>query len=129
MWMDLIAQIFEICIFPLLGILTTYFIKWLNSHMEANREKTEDVRYKKYMTLLEKTIEDCVIATNQTYVESLKQSGNFDAEAQKEAFKASASAVMEILTDDMKEYLFTIVGDLDIYITKKIEASVNKNKK
>ena len=126
--MELIKEIFEICIFPLLSILTAYFIKWLNSHMEANREKTEDVRYKKYMTLLEKTIEDCVIATNQTYVESLKQSGNFTAEAQKEAFKACAGAVMEILTDDAKEYLFTIVGDLDIYVTKKIEASVNKNK-
>ena len=126
--MELIKEIFEICIFPLLGILTTYFIKWLNTHMETNRENAEDVRYKKYMTLLEKTIEDCVIATNQTYVESLKQSGNFTAEAQKEAFEACASAVMEILTDDAKEYLFTIVGDLDIYVAKKIEASVNKNK-
>ena len=50
-------------------------------------------------------------------------------EAQKEAFRKSADAVMLILNKDAKEYLSTVVGDLDIYITKKIEASVNENKK
>lgn len=129
MGIELIAQIFEVCIIPLLGILTTYFIKWLKAHMEEVKTKTDDVKYEKYMTLLEKTITDCVIATNQTYVESLKNKGEFTIEAQKEAFKKSADAVMLILTDDAKEYLATIIGDLDTYVTKKIEASVNINKK
>ena len=81
MGIELIAQIFEVCIIPLLGILTTYFIKWLKAHMEEVKTKTEDVKYEKYMTLLEKTITDCVIATNQTYVESLKNKGEFTIEA------------------------------------------------
>lgn len=129
MEIGLIAQIFEVCIIPLLGVLTTYFIKWLNAHMKEVKEKTNNAQYDKYMTLLEKTITDCVIATNQTYVESLKSKGEFTIEAQKEAFKKSADAVMLILTDDAKEYLATVVGDLDTYISKKIEASVNLNKK
>ena len=128
MGMELIIQIFEVCIIPLLGVLTTYFIKWLNAHMAEVKAKTDDVKYKKYMTLLEQTITDCVIATNQTYVESLKAQGNFTIEAQKEAFKKSTDAVMAILTEDAQEYLASIVGDLEIYITKKVEASVNKNK-
>ena len=33
------------------------------------------------MNMLKKTISDCVIATNQTYVESLKTQGKFDANA------------------------------------------------
>ena len=129
MELSLLVQIFEVCIIPLLGVLTTYFIKWLNAHMDEIRTKKDDLTYQKYMTLLEKTITDCVIATNQTYVESLKQQGKFDMEAQKEAFRKSADAVMLILNEDAKEYLSTVVGDLDIYITKKIEASVNENKK
>jgi hypothetical protein len=32
------------------------------------------------------TITNCVIATNQTYVNSLKEQGKFDEAAQKEAF-------------------------------------------
>ena len=129
MELSLLVQIFEVCIIPLLGVLTTYFIKWLNTHMDEIKAKKDDLTYQKYMTLLEKTITDCVIATNQTYVESLKLQGRFDMEAQKEAFKKSADAVMLILNEDAKEYLSTVVGDLDIYITKKIEASVNENKK
>ena len=129
MKLELIAQIFEVCVIPLLGILTTYFIKWLNAHMNEVKSKTDNEEYEKYMTLLEKTITDCVIATNQTYVETLKAQGKFDALAQKEAFKKSADAVMLILTEDAKEYLSTAVGDLNTYITKKIEASVNVNKK
>jgi hypothetical protein len=97
--------------------------------MAEVKAKTDNIKYQEYMTLLEKTITDCVIATNQTYVESLKLQGKFDMEAQKEAFKKSVDAVMVILTDDAKEYLSTIVGDLNIYVTKKIEASVNANKK
>lgn len=80
------------------------------------------------MQMLTDTITSCVVATNQTYVESLKAQGKFDAAAQKEAFNLTCSAVIEILSDEAKVYLTTAVGDLDAYITKKIEAEVNNNK-
>ena len=35
----------------------------------------------------ETTVIDCVIATNQTYVDALKAEGKFDADAHREAFK------------------------------------------
>ena len=37
-------------------------------------------------------------------------------------------SVMAILTDDAKEYLSNVIGDLQTYITKLIEAEVNVNK-
>ena len=82
----------------------------------------------KYITMLSKTITDCVIATNQTYVDSLKAQGKFDTEAQKKAFNMTLTAVLSILNDEAKEYLTAIYGDLNTYITKQIEAAVNKNK-
>ena len=78
--------------------------------------------------MLSKTITDCVIATNQTYVDSLKAQGKFDAEAQKKAFNMTLTAVLSILNDEAKEYLTAVYGDLNTYITKQIEAAVNKNK-
>ena len=78
--------------------------------------------------MLTETITDCVIATNQTYVESLKAQGKFDEAAQKEAFRLTSMSVIAILTDDAKEYLTTAVGDLEVFITKKIEAEVNNRK-
>ena len=29
--MELLAQIFEVCIIPLLGVLTAFFVKWVNA--------------------------------------------------------------------------------------------------
>ena len=82
----------------------------------------------KYMTMLAETITDCVLATNQTYVEALKDKNAFDEEAQKEAFKQTYEAVLAVLSDDAKEYLTNAYGDLTIYLTQKIEAEVNINK-
>jgi hypothetical protein len=79
--------------------------------------------------MLDKTISECVLATSQTYVESLKKAGTFDGEAQKQAFKLTYDAVMDILTDDAKEILGEAVTDLGAYVSTKIEAAVNTNKK
>jgi hypothetical protein len=127
-WASLIESVFKVCIIPLLGVLTTYFVKWVNTKSNEIQSTIDDATLKKYMDMLTETITDCVIATNQTYVESLKQQGKFDAEAQAEAFKITSTAVMEILNEEAKVYLSTAVGDLNTYITKKIEAEVNLNK-
>lgn len=125
---QLITDIFQVCIIPLLGVLTAFFVKWVNVKSAEIKTNIDDTTLKKYMDMLTQTITDCVIATNQTYVESLKAQGKFDAEAQKKAFELTSSAVMEILSADAQEYLSSAVGDLNAYITKKIEAEVNANK-
>lgn len=126
--MNIVTQIFEVCIIPLLGVLTAYFVKWVNAKSEEIQSSITDTTVTKYMEMLTDTITSCVIATNQTYVNSLKSQGKFDAEAQKKAFQMSFDAVMLILTDEAKEYLTAAVGDLNAFITNKIEAEVNTNK-
>ena len=78
--------------------------------------------------MLAETIAKCVAATTQTYVDSLKAQNSFGEEAQKEAFKKSFDAVMAVLTEDAKEYLTNVYGDLTAYITQAIEAEVKNNK-
>lgn len=125
---ELITCIFQVCIIPLLTVLTTYFVKWVNAKSAEIKVNIDDAELVKYIDMLNRTITECVIATNQTYVEALKQQGKFDAEAQKIAFQMTSKAVLDILSDDAKEYLSAAVGDLNIYITNKIEAEVNLNK-
>lgn len=125
---DLIASIFQVCIIPLLSVLTAFFVKWVNVKSNEIKVNIDDATLVKYIDMLNSTITDCVIATNQTYVEALKQQGKFDIEAQKTAFQMTSKAVLDILSDDAKEYLTAAVGDLNVYITKKIEAEVNLNK-
>lgn len=125
---ELIAQIFEVCIIPLLGVLTAFFVKWVNAKTAEMTNKTNNEMQVKYLNMLNSTISDCVIATTQTYVSSLKKQGAFDAEAQKVAFTMTYESVVKLLTDEAATYLTTAVGDLQLYITQKIEAEVNLNK-
>lgn len=128
MGMEMLAQIFEVCIIPLLSVLTAYFIKFVNAKSAEIGTKVKNETQKKYLEMLNNTITDCVIATTQTYVDSLKKQGTFDAEAQKVAFTMTYESVVKLLTDEATEYLNEAVGDLQLYITQKIEAEVNLNK-
>lgn len=128
MGMEMLAQIFEVCIIPLLTVLTAYFIKFVNAKSAEIGTKVENETQKKYLEMLNNTITDCVIATTQTYVDSLKKQGTFDVEAQKVAFTMTYESVVKLLTDEATEYLNEAVGDLQLYITQKIEAEVNLNK-
>lgn len=125
---ELLTQIFQVCIIPLLGVLTTFIIKWINVKSSQIQKNNDNALANKYIQMLTDTINSCVIATNQTYVESLKKQGKFDAEAQKQAFTQTTQAVLTILSQEAKDYLANIYGDLDKYISEKIEASVNINK-
>ena len=128
MTMELVAQIFEVCIIPLLGVLTAFFVKWVNVKTAEIADTRKNETEKKYLNMLNDTISDCVIATTQTYVDTLKKQGAFDAEAQKVAFTMTYEAVVKLLTDEATEYLNEAVGDLNLYITQKIESEVNLNK-
>lgn len=128
MTMEFVAQIFEVCIIPLLGVLTAFFVKWVNVKSAEIADTRKNETEKKYINMLNNTISDCVIATTQTYVDALKKQGAFDAEAQKVAFTMTYEAVVKLLTDEATEYLNEAVGDLNLYITQKIESEVNLNK-
>ena len=126
--MELLAQIMEVVVIPLLGILTAYVVKFVESKLDEVAEDRKNELEKKYLEMLSDTISDCVVATTQTYVDSLKKQGKFDAEAQKAAFNQTYDAIMCILSEEAKEYLNEAVGDLNLYITQKIEAEVNVTK-
>ena len=125
---EIIIQIFQLCIIPLLGILTKYLVNYLNAKRDELNAKTENETAEKYTTMIFDTITKCVIATNQTYVNSLKEQNAFDAEAQKTAFNKTMNAVLEILSEDAKQYIIETTGDLNTYLTNLIEAEVNKNR-
>lgn len=127
-WLEILYKIFEVCLIPLLGLLTTYFIKWLKAKENEINDKIDNSTTEKYINMVAQTITDCVIATNQTYVDSLKKQGSFDAEAQKNAFQKTYEAVMAVLSEDAKEYLTALYGDVTVYLTARIEAEVNLQK-
>ena len=127
-WLDILQQVVTVCVIPLLGLATAYFIKWIKAKEEEILVKVDNDTADKYISMVAQTITDCVIATNQTYVEALKKDNAFTKEAQKEAFQRTLDAVLAVLSDDAKEYLAALYGDATAYLTTRIEAEVNLQK-
>lgn len=127
-WQQIITTILEICIIPLLGILTKMLVTYLQTKSKELASKTDNEIAEKYIKMLTETITSCVISTNQTYVETLKNKGEFTIEAQKVAFKDTYENVLKILSEDCKDYLQEAFGDLETYITNRIEAEVKAQK-
>lgn len=126
--LEILDEIVRVCLIPMLGILVTAFVKWVQTRKQEIIDKSENELVEKYVVLLAQTISDCVIATNQTYVEELKGKNMFDEAAQKEALQKTYNTVMAILSDEAVGYLETIYGDLHEYIITKIERDVNVSK-
>ena len=61
MTMTLLAQIMEVVIIPLLGILTAYVVKLVNAKInDISAKRNSDIE-KKDLEMLNSTITDCVI--------------------------------------------------------------------
>lgn len=127
-WTTIGTQVFNICIVPILGLLTGYLVMFLREKIDASIKKTNSELAAKYLEMLKETITNCVLATKQTYVDSLKDKNVFDESAQKEAFAKVYDTVMGGLTDDMKNYLGHVTTDLPTLVTELIEAKVAETK-
>lgn len=127
--MDYTSLIFEICILPILGVLTTFIVALIRKKVTQINEQIDNDLARKYLNLLGETIVSCVTATNQTYVETLKKENKFDLEAQKKAFEITKEAILDILSIEAINYLNSLIGDLDTYIDEQIEATVNHSKR
>lgn len=127
-WTEILIKVAEVCLVPILGILTNYIVIFVKAKCAELAQKANNDKIVKYIDLFNQMICDCVIATNQTYVDALKAQGAFDLEAQKIAFNKTKEAILGMLTDDMKLALEEVYGDLSLFIQTKIESEVNFNK-
>ena len=121
-------EILEYVLIPLLIILTRYLIVFIDAKRKELKEKTNNELTNKYIDMIYSTVTNCVIATNQTYVDSLKQQGSFDKQAQIKAFNDTLEAVKKMLSTDALNYIHSITEDIDFYLSQLIEANVTDQK-
>lgn len=127
-WMLVLEKIFELIVFPVLGIAGIYLTYLIKIKINELKQKSKDDTVQKYLDMLNDTITSAVLATTQTYVETLKKQGKFDEAAQKIAFQKTYDVIMKVLTDEAIKYITTSVGDLETYVTNQIEAQVKLTK-
>lgn len=110
----IIRDVVMVVIVPLLGILVRYLAAYL-------KQNTDNQQLKKYITLAENAVAQAVEYVAQTYVDALKNTGEFTPEAQAKAFETAKQRALEILGEDAVAMLNEIYGDFNTWLETKIE--------
>lgn len=121
--LNIISVLVTAVIIPLISIGGTQLIKLINS-------KIKNVETAKQLTTATQIVTNATRSVFQTYVESLKAEGKFDAQSQLVALKRAKDIALNQMKDDVKKYIVTNYGNLDNWLTTQIEATINllKNK-
>jgi hypothetical protein len=127
--MEFVQELLFAIIAAAVPVATTFLCKWLVSLSEANKVKIKNEKAQATIGLVTDMIVAAVETTTSTYVKNLKAQELFDANAQKEAFNMTFETVKKQLTEDSKKIIAETYGDVETYITNKIEQFVEELKK
>ena len=125
---EFLKEIFLAVITAAVPVLTAYIVVLIRKVGENAAANTENVKAKTYIMEAAEAIAAAVAATNQTYVDALKNAGKFDAEAQKQAAQKALAACLQSISPAAQEFIERAYGDIREYLTTRIEAEVRKQK-
>ena len=125
---EFLLTVLQSIIIAAVPVITAYACKFLNTKASALAQTMKNEEAKKFLEDAVEAVNIAVVSTNQTYVESLKKSGEFSLENQKEAFKISYDTAVAVMTQEAKEFIEKAYGGLEGWLSTQIEATVNANK-
>jgi len=116
--LSIISIVVTTIVLPLISIAGTKLIKYIG-------EKTKDQTATRILTNITGIVERAVRTVFQTYVDSLKKSGEFDKVAQIRAYNLAKQEVMVELNQEAKDFISQNYGDINTFIRNQIEATIN----
>ena len=125
---DLIKSIGVETVISILGIILSWVAVKITRIMEAKATQLKKhTNLDKYIDIVLNLIEDTVKAFNQTVVYELRKASEDGTLSEADKENVLDSAVVEIttiLTEEVKEALSIIYGDLETWITIQVEKYV-----
>lgn len=115
---NVISAVVTTVLLPLITWAGTKLIQYIGT-------KVKNEKAAAFLTTATTIVLNAVRSVFQTYVESLKASGSFNAEAQKTALSKAKDIALSQLGDDVKEYISSTYGNLDGWLTNQIESTIN----
>ena len=127
-WNVLLKDLLYAVITAAVPILTAFALKFLSKYFNKISVETDQLIISDTINESLDLIMKVVSSTSQTYVDSLKASGEFTKEAQKKAFNETKDTIMNLLSEESKELLATLYQDIDAWLTVQIESAVREQK-
>ncbi len=125
---ELLITLIQVVIIPAIPVLVTYLVKFLKAKVDQTTVKIDNELIRVYLNEATDAVLQAVTFTAQTYVDTLKKQGKFDKEAQEEAFNTAKDIALKLLTEEAKQMITDLYGDLTIWLDTKIEQTVNEQK-
>ena len=121
--LNILSVVVTAVILPLISYAGARLVTYLNS-------KIKDANAKILLTTATDIVINAVRSVFQTYVDSLKASGSFDAQAQTQALTKAKDIALSQMTDEVKSFIDKNYGSIDAWLTTPIDATINliKNK-
>ena len=125
---NLLTELLYVVLIGTIPIVSKYLTQQIdvkkNEILKADKTKDFQHSIDGAMSLVEKVVD----YVSQTYVDSLKKEGKFDAAAQQNAYNKAVDALEKLMDDDMKRVLIDVYGDLATWMKVAIESYIKNNK-
>jgi hypothetical protein len=125
---EILTTIIQVVVIPAIPVLVTYLVKYLKVKADQTTTKINNELVRTYLQEATDAVLQAVTYTAQTYVDTLKKQGKFDKEAQEKAFNTAKDIALKLLTDEAKQMIEDLYGDLMLWLETKIEQTVKEQK-
>lgn len=118
MLINIISVLVTAVVIPVISLLGAKLVSWLST-------KIKNEKANKMIKTATEIMVSAVKTVFQTYVDALKKEGKFDKESQILALTKAKDIALSQMTEDVKEFIQTNYGELDLWLTIQIEATIN----
>ena len=115
---NIISVIVTTVVIPLISILGGKLVSLINS--KISNEKASNL-----LTTATNCVINAVRTVLQTYVDTLKAEGKFNEASQKLALMKAKDIALNQMSEEVKVYIENTYGNLDVWLTTQIEATIN----
>lgn len=115
---NIISVVVTVIVIPLITLIGTKLVTWINS--KINNEKATSI-----LTTATNVVISAVRSVLQTYVDTLKKEGKFDDASKKLALLKAKDIALSQIGTGVQMYIEKTYGDLDVWLTTQIEATIN----
>lgn len=123
MLLNILSVLVSAVVLPIISLIGAKLVSWLSS-------KTKNEKSAAIIKEANDIVMNAVKCVLQTYVDALKKEGKFDEASQFLALSKAKEKALEQMSNDTKTFIEKNYGDLDLWLTTSIEATIStiKNK-
>lgn len=128
---ETLANVAALCVPVVCALIMAggvYLASLISEQTDELQQRTDNETAAHFIKLAGEAVAQAVAYVAQTYADELKKSGTFDKEAQQRAFNMAKDRAVQILGPAVMQALGEIYGDVDVWITTKIEKACREAK-